>query len=184
MNRSSPRGSAFDKHHRLAVRLMTPIAPPYEILIAREVAFESVTDSHVRRAVETTLLRHQVSAARVSVALVGDRRIAELNERYLKHPGPTDVLSFDLRDAPTDGRQSMPVEAVDGEVVISVETALREAERRGHSVLDEVSLYAIHGVLHLLGYDDGVAEDALRMRHMEDVLLELIGVEEPFRSGQ
>ena len=103
-------------------------------------------------------------SATISVAVVSDRRIASLNETYLNHPGPTDVLSFDLGDGP-----------VDGEVVISLDTARRESQARGHSLAAELLLYAVHGTLHLLGFDDRTKADARRMRSEQERILTGLG---------
>jgi probable rRNA maturation factor len=83
----------------------------------------------------------------VSVALVNDRVIAEVNLRWLGHEGPTDSIAFALDDVPApDGTR--------GEVVVSAETALRVARARGVDPRDELLLYVAHGVLHLLGWAD------------------------------
>jgi probable rRNA maturation factor len=121
-----------------------------------------------RRAVTYVLRQHACRAARIDVALVDDRHIAELNQRYLAHTGPTDVLSFDLSDAPVTGHPQ-------GAIVLSWETAAREAARRGHSVLAEALLYAVHGTLHLLGYDDRTRRDAARMHAEENRILTALG---------
>ena len=83
--------------------------------------------------------------ARISVAVVDDATIAVLNRQFLRHEGPTDVLSF-LLEQDEDG--------LEGEVVVSAETARRTAPRFGWSEGEELLLYVIHGTLHLAGYDD------------------------------
>lgn len=89
-------------------------------------------------------------AVEVSIALVDDPAMHALNKQYRGKDKPTDVLSF----AMSDGEPMPGMPALLGDVVISVDTALRQAETVGHSLADEVSQLAIHGVLHLLGYDD------------------------------
>jgi len=102
------------------------------------------------------------SADEVTVVLTGDDEIAELNRRYRRKPAATDVLSFPGGEDP-DGvlRQ--------GDVVISVETARRQARRRRHSLEEELRYLLIHGFLHLMGYDhetdDGeMNREELRLR--------------------
>ncbi|MEW5932762.1 MAG: rRNA maturation RNase YbeY [Bacillota bacterium] len=81
----------------------------------------------------------------MSVALVSDERIRELNSRFLGRDRPTDVLAFPLGDdAP----------GAWGEVVVSVDTARRQAGERNGDLQEELVLLAVHGVLHLLGRDD------------------------------
>ncbi len=79
-------------------------------------------------------------------------------------PRPTDVLTFDLRD---DG----DAEAIEGEVVVSVETARREAVHRRLPEAAEILRYVIHGTLHLVGYDDATPARRRRMRAREDSVL-------------
>ncbi len=107
----------------------------------------------------------------LSFALVTDDRMAALNQGFLGHEGPTDVLSFPLQEEPR----------LVGDVVISVDTARREAERRRHPAYDEVVLYAVHGVLHLLGHDDHDPASRRRMRRAERRVLRALGVEPVFR---
>jgi probable rRNA maturation factor len=105
------------------------------------------------------LAGEKVKEAKVSLAFVDDGTIAGLNKRFLDHDGPTDVLTF-----PLSGRGARKLE---GEVVIGVEVAKREAETRGHEVNTELCLYVIHGILHLCGYNDGIPRDAAAMRRKE-----------------
>ena len=151
--------------------------PPYDISIAREDGHNLVSDDCLVGAVRAALQRHQVRRADISLALVGDRRIAALNERHLQHDGPTDVLTFDLRDAPAG---KAPADVIEGEIVVSTDTAVREAERLGHDVEAELSLYAIHGILHLLGYDDQTEKQAADMHRMENDILVSLGYDRVF----
>lgn len=100
---------------------------------------------------------------KVVVALVDDETIAELHERYLEVPGPTDVLSFPH-----------------GEIVVSAETARREAEARGIPPLHELVLYVVHGALHLAGHDDKTPKARKRMRAAERRILTELGYGDVF----
>lgn len=112
------------------------------------------------RGVVTQVLREEgISTAELSVALVDDAAIHEVNRSYLGHDYPTDVISFVLSDT-DDG-------SLDGELVVSVETAVREAPRHEWAASDEVLLYVVHGLLHLCGYDDLTDEARPRMRARE-----------------
>ena len=131
----------------------------------REPAEPAIDLERVRGAAALALTACDRGDAELSVTLVDDARIAELHERYLGIPGPTDVLSFPLEDdfeGPT----------ILGEVVVSVDTAAREAQERGLTLERELLLYVIHGTLHLLGYDDRNPDDRARMEARQEELLE------------
>ena len=84
-------------------------------------------------------------ASAVGVRFVDDQEMAEVNERFRKRRKTTDVLSFP-GEVPA-------LEGYVGDIVISVPTARRQAEERGHSVEHEIYLLMLHGVLHCLGWD-------------------------------
>jgi len=145
-------------------------APTFDVRIARRGGKLPKGAAKVREAIRATLRRHGAVRARISVAMVNDAAMTRLNRKHLGRNGPTDVLSFDLRDT-TDEET-----AIDGEIVMSVETAVKESRRRGHVVEAELALYAVHGILHLLGYDDQRKADATRMHAMEKEILSSIGM--------
>jgi len=145
-------------------------APIYDVRVVRQKGQAPTVVAKVRKAIRTALRRHGVVRARISVALVNDATMARLNRDHLGHNGPTDVLSFDLRDAVDEKT------AIDGEIVMSVDMAVKQARERGHAVEAELALYAVHGTLHLLGYDDRRKADAKRMHAMENEILTSIGM--------
>ncbi|MCH7994152.1 MAG: rRNA maturation RNase YbeY [Planctomycetes bacterium] len=155
---------------------------PYEVSIVRAGVDQDVSDRKLVDVVEATLRLHHVSKASISVALVDDPQIAELNAAHLGHDGPTDVLTFDLRDEKTQSGGS-PNNRIEGEIVVSVDTAAREAKSRGHDITTELALYAVHGTLHLLGFDDQASEDAARMHGLEDDILSSLGVGPVYRRS-
>ena len=114
--------------------------------------------------------------AELSLALVGDKTMSELHERFMNIPGPTDVLTFPLEHDPR-GR------CVAGEVVVCVPEARRRAKTHGVAVRDEVLLYAIHGMLHLSGFDDRTPADYRKMHRAEDRILTELGVGAVFHTG-
>ena len=89
------------------------------------------------------------------VTLTGDENLREYNSRYRGLDEPTDVLAFAAREQATDPRFQAPPGTEDwlGDIVISVPLARRQAREAGHKVNEEVRLLAVHGFLHLLGYD-------------------------------
>ncbi|MHC4592537.1 MAG: rRNA maturation RNase YbeY [Planctomycetota bacterium] len=111
-------------------------------------------------------LEEEGQDADLSVALVGDQEMTELNRRFLQRDAVTDVLAFPYE---TGG------EVVTGEIVVNAELAVRQAAERSHCAVDELLLYVVHGLLHLLGYDDGEAADARRMSERERAILSASG---------
>ena len=90
----------------------------------------------------------------IFVWLISDRRMSRLHRQFLGQKGPTDVLTFQH-----------------GEIFISVETAKRHARAFGNSLLHELQLYTVHGLLHLHGFDDRTKVGARRMEKMQENIL-------------
>lgn len=90
----------------------------------------------------------------VEISLVDDAAIGRVHGEFLGDPEPTDVITFDH-----------------GEILISAETGKRRAEEFGHSPERECVLYAVHGMLHLQGFDDHEAGDAARMKEVQERIL-------------
>jgi len=106
--------------------------------------------------------------AELSVVLTGDEPMAVLNKRYLGRDGPTNVLAFPMGPA----RQASPESGMLGDVVISLDTALRESEKAGEPLERTVDRLLVHGVLHLLDFDhERSPAEARRMRKEENRLL-------------
>ena len=102
-----------------------------------------------------------LGAVELSVALVDDARMRELNRDYRGLDRPTDVLAF----AFSEGEALTPVVPEPlGDVIISVPTAARQAARRGRSVLEETTMLLAHGLLHLLGHDHRTREEEADMK--------------------
>ena len=103
------------------------------------------------------------AANSLGVILTGDAEVRRLNDQYRGASYDTDVLSFALGDGAT----------VDGEVYVNVDFAERHHQSYGASFSDEVCRYVIHGLLHLIGYDDSGPESAKVMREKEDFYLRI-----------
>jgi probable rRNA maturation factor len=110
------------------------------------------------RAVRSVIGEQGVPAAEISLAVVDDATIHELNRRYLRHDYATDVLSFLLSEQD---------ELLEGEVIVSADTAAAAADRFGWTLDNELLLYVIHGALHLVGFDDQDADSRAEMRRRE-----------------
>ena len=103
----------------------------------------------------------------LSILLTDDAHIQELNRDYRSKDTPTDVLSF----AQMDGEVFMSAIPILGDLVISLETATRQAAERGHSLAAEVRVLLVHGLLHLVGHDHLKDVDRRTMAKAEDDLL-------------
>lgn len=139
------------------------------IEITRHFREFSADASKLRRLVRAVCKRFEVGQAVISIGIVDDAEISQLNRRFLGHEGTTDSLSFDLSDK-ADSRESRIFD-----LIVNGELAAREAVRRGHSADAELALYVTHGLLHNLGFDDATAEQARRMHRMEDEILVHLG---------
>jgi probable rRNA maturation factor len=142
----------------------------------------SDTQSHLRvdpRALASlarkALAAEGVERAAVSLAVVDDATIREVNRRHLGHDWPTDVVTFPL-SGPGDPELA-------GEVVVSAEMAAATAREAGVPAWDELALYVVHGLLHLCGHDD--TDDASRaaMRRREGEVLARLGLTNTYRAA-
>lgn len=123
-------------------------------------------------ALRTVLNTEKIRHATISVAIVDDPTIHELNRKYLSHDYATDVLSFLLHED-DDG--------MEGEVIVSAETAVRVSAEYGWTAENELLLYVIHGTLHLVGYDDRSADEREMMQQRECFHLQALGIASPPR---
>lgn len=136
-----------------------------------------VDEPFLREVVVHTLQSEDVTDAEVSVAVVDDPTIHELNRQFLNHDEPTDVLSFSLDEDESARSQGFDKSLgpssmqIDGEIVLSAETARRRAAEFGWSPADEIVLYLVHGLLHLAGHDDQTYENRTAMRTRERAVL-------------
>jgi len=107
----------------------------------------------------------------VRVRAVRDAEMADAHQRWLDAPGTTDVITSDL----SEGR-SASNRVLDADLLVCVDEARRQAHSRGHGFEAELTLYAVHGMLHCLGHDDQSEAQAERMHRVEDEVLGAIGV--------
>ncbi len=116
--------------------------------------------------------------AEINVTLVDDQEIKALNSQFRNIDRATDVLSFPLNDNEEYDINPENGCAMLGDVVISVEHAVKQAEEFGHSIEREVAYLTVHSVLHLLGYDHlDEADEKKIMRKKEEQALKLIGLD-------
>ena len=132
----------------------------------------------IRRSCNAVLeFEHFEGPAEISVTFVDNAKIAELNNQYRNKPMPTDVLSFPLgQDGVYDIDQDTGAKML-GDIVISMEKAMEQAELYGHPLQREVAFLTVHSMLHLLGYDhENGGLEAVRMREKEEAVLIQLGL--------
>jgi probable rRNA maturation factor len=132
------------------------------------------------------LARHVLDQMRVhplaelSVLLVDEEAMAGLHQRWMGEDGPTDVLAFPMDELglphpgggqAEHGTDDDTAETLLGDVVLCPQVAVRQADKAGHSVEQELDLLCTHGILHLLGYDHAEPEENATMFGLQDRLL-------------
>jgi probable rRNA maturation factor len=151
-------------------------------MIALEIIVEAPGWAPMRAAIETAVARAAAAAAMhiealrgdASLLLADDARLSALNQQFRRKAGPTNVLSFPSGEA----RGGFL-----GDIAIAFETAQREAGECGAPLVDYVVHLALHGLLHLVGYDHETEEEAAIMEGREAALLDELGVYNPYAPG-
>ncbi len=130
----------------------------------------AIDEQRLVSAVLHILEEANIQSGEMSIVVVDDTTMHELNRKHLNHDYPTDVLSFCLEER--DGHLS-------GEVIVSADMAIENAADYGWESSSELLLYVIHGTLHLVGYRDKADEDVRAMRNAEARHLKHWGIEQP-----
>ncbi|MGI9383025.1 MAG: rRNA maturation RNase YbeY [Methyloligellaceae bacterium] len=115
----------------------------------------------------------------IAVVLTSDDEIRSLNREWRGRDGPTNVLSFPLREPGMAEDAAGPL----GDVVLAAETVRREATEMGRTVAQHAAHLVVHGVLHLLGHDHQLDDEAERMEALEVRILETLGVPDPYGAA-
>jgi probable rRNA maturation factor len=109
--------------------------------------------------------------AELCIKLVDEQTIAQLNEQWMEKSGPTDVLAFPMDELRPGKVNEEPEEGMLGDLVVCPAVAERQAAEAGHEPSDEIDLLAVHGILHLLGYDHAEPEEHAEMFGLQARLL-------------
>jgi probable rRNA maturation factor len=142
-----------------------------KVLITNRQKNTKLNLSKIKKEVQKILENLDFHNSEISILFTSDKHIKELNVAYRKKNKPTDVLSFSQIEGDFPNLNT----TILGDVVISVDTAIRQAADFGHSVEKEIFTLLIHGILHLLRFDhEQSEEDAKIMRSKENELLALI----------
>lgn len=128
--------------------------------------------------VRSVLAAERCASASIGLAIVDNETIHDLNIRYLQHDYPTDVLSFLLESELDEASLPIPKGSprgcgtrLEGEIIVSAEMAKEFAAKYRWKPLDELTLYVVHGLLHLCGYDDRSSKELAVMRQRESEVL-------------
>jgi len=169
MNEDKSQTESFPEEQALE-----PDAEPPEPTLAVQIADEQsalvIDPSQIQRAVQQVFGDSAYSSGSVSIAVVDDLTIHEINRQYLQHDYPTDVLSFVLEDRKP---------YLEGELVVSADTAIHNAAEYNWPAESELLLYVIHGALHLVGFRDKEPNDIVAMREAEKKCLHELGIAVP-----
>jgi len=109
--------------------------------------------------------------AELSIILVDEETMAQLHERWMDEPGPTDVMAFPMDELRVGDDNIEPEPGLLGDVVLCPAVAQRQAVSAGHSLADELYLLTTHGILHLLGYDHHTPDEEREMFGLQARLL-------------
>jgi len=152
---------------------MISVSLNIEILVDSTITAPVDRDA-IAQAVRVTALSRGFTDGEIGVRVTDDKTIHEINRLHLSHDYPTDVISFEYQcDLPH----------IDGELVVSMDTADRRASELGWKTSNELLLYTVHGVLHLTRLDDQAPEDRREMRKAEAAILTQLGIAEIVRYG-
>ncbi|HHU70013.1 MAG TPA: rRNA maturation RNase YbeY [Thermoanaerobacterales bacterium] len=142
-----------------------------------KVNIEDDTINLLKKSIKYTLDKECLyRQAEVSIVLTDNEYIQELNEKYRGINTPTDVLSFPMIDDFNNITLSDETELLLGDIVISIEKVDEQSKEFGHSFNRELIFLAVHGLLHLLGYDHEDKEDEEKMRSKEKDILASINI--------
>jgi probable rRNA maturation factor len=153
----------------------------YEIEISNRQSSVFFSASHLKLAIDRTLKLEHVSRAVIGLTIVDDEAIRVLNRQHLGHDFATDVISFPLEHQPGDIEDPAPSlraagALIEGDIVVSAETAAAGAALHRWPIESELTLYVIHGLLHVCGYDDLTPSELAVMRLREQAAFDVLNM--------
>ncbi|OHB98153.1 MAG: rRNA maturation RNase YbeY [Planctomycetes bacterium RIFCSPHIGHO2_12_39_6] len=116
----------------------------------------------------SSILKVEKKNAELNLVFTDNKKIKKINKTFLGHNFVTDVISFAYNNASLENN-------ISGEIIISVEMAVKLAQKLKCTIEGEIALYLVHGLLHLLGYNDKLKRDARKMHQREKELLSMYG---------
>jgi len=140
-----------------------------EIAVENQQKKLRLKSTQISKIAKTILHREGVKKANLSIVFVTSQKIRNLNKEYLGRSYATDVLAFDLSERGSKTLQ--------GDIIISTDAVIKNARLFNIDQSEELSLYVIHGILHLLGFDDHRQIDIKKMRKKEEEMLKYLGTQ-------
>ena len=128
--------------------------------------------AQIKKIVRIILQHEEINDAELSFVFVTHQKISAFNKKYLKRNYATDVLAFESLGWQGEERNNKNLA---GDIMISTDAVLKNHKLYGMSLAQELSLYVIHGILHLIGFDDHSKKDITKMRKKEDELMRVLG---------
>jgi probable rRNA maturation factor len=116
----------------------------------------------------SSILKVEKKNAELNLVFTDNKKIKKINKTFLGHNFVTDVISFGYNNVSLENN-------ISGEIIISVEMAVKLAQKLKCTIEGEIALYLVHGLLHLLGYNDKLKKDARKMHQREKELLSMYG---------
>jgi len=150
----------------------TPKEKPLLLEILNEQDEFTIDLGRIRTLCEQILDESGIKSGRINVVLVNSDTIQQFNRDFLKHDYPTDTISFPAEYRQSDGH-------LEGEVLVCTEIAKERAEEFSWAAESELLLYVVHGVLHLIGFDDSTPEQQAVMQEKERSYLATLGIQVP-----
>lgn len=142
---------------------MNPSPHPANLVIRSSVRGMRVPRKQIAELLAFAAGREKVRLGEVDISIVSGAEMARINRRFLAHRGATDVISFDLSDEFVPGLSM--------QVVVCADVARQVGPAHGNTPTRELLLYVLHGLLHVIGYDDQNPRAAARMHARQDELL-------------
>lgn len=125
----------------------------------------SISPQSVRKVVVFLAQYYRISIHELTIHFVGKKKITALHAQFFQDPTPTDCITF-----PYEGAQPGLI----GEIFICPEIAYEYISKKGKDLYKEITLYVIHGFLHLIGFSDSETKEKKKMRYQENMMLELL----------
>jgi len=128
---------------------------------SKDIAFPKIQQSKIQKWIQEIIAEYSKTPADISYIFTSDRYLLKINQEYLQHDYYTDIITFDYSEDDT----------ISGDLFISLDTVLSNAKKYKVDYLKELHRVIIHGILHLLGFNDKTEEENAQMRQLEDAAL-------------